>query len=139
MTILFIVDNHTAPHVADLYNTFQDLGITTDGLEEYITNVNLGVALEKRPPSLPVPRPQVHVFSRGDVRVLRRAGTRDSLPSNEDKMEEEVVVVTGKEGEGDTAGEEEGESGEEGEEWEEIPGYLPPFPKTDKYKMTGSI
>ena len=135
------VDSHTVPHLKDICNTFQELGITTDGLEEYIANVNLGVALEKRPPSLPIPCPQTHIFDGDDIRVLRKEKTMfGDDADNEDKMEQETVQLAteGKEGVDsmevteELKGKEEEESDEE--EWEEIPGYLPPFPKPDKDK-----
>ena len=71
------------------------------------------------------------------MKVLRKGKISSGvLASDESNMEHKEVLPLvneeGKDGAKDTTEELEEES--DGEEWEEISGYLPPFPKTDKEK-----
>ena len=102
---------------------FHDLDISIPQLLEYVQEVNAG-QLPHTVGRFPTPKPQCHLYTGPGAKIKRRSAkvTSVQLQSQGEKGDE-----VGSEGEE-----------EEESETEEIPGYLPPLPKTkeDSGKMT---
>lgn len=104
---------------------FDDLNISIPQLLEYAREVNAG-QLPHTVGRFPTPKPQCHLYTGPGARIKRRSAKVTSVPLQSQGEEDEVG----------SEGEEEEES-----ETEEIPGYLPPLPKTkeDSGKTLGAL
>ena len=100
----------------DLLQTFKEMGIDEKGLIDYVKNFD--VDCPSPLPSLPVSRPQAHLYNGLEQKSIRRNVITTQIPLK--IMEEDELSTQEKESKEDEQDE---------EVWEEIPGYLPPLPK----------
>ena len=104
---------------------FHDLNISIPQLLEYAQEVNAG-QLPQTVSRFPTPKPQSHLYTGPGAKIKRRSAKVTSVQLQSQGEE----------------GDEMGSEGEEEEsETEEIPGYLPPLPKTqeDSGKTTDTM
>ena len=93
---------------------FHDLNISIPQLLEYAQEVDAG-QLSHTVARFPTPKPQSHLYTGPGARLKRQSV---KVTSVESRSQVEGDMEVGSEGE------------EEESETEEIPGYLPPLPKT---------
>ena len=97
---------------------FHELRVSLPQLLEYVQEVDAG-QIPHSVPHIPVPKSQAHIYTGPGMRIQRKTAKATNV---------ELVSHGADTMEVGSAGEEEEEDAEV--DFEEIPGYLPPLPKT---------